>query len=416
MRTAGLTNRLPKALPPSVGRGLQELTTPPASQVPALDVLRSAAILLVITGHFAFVGGEVFSSRAAVFRTAPFWFGWTGVDLFFVLSGLLIGRQLWRELARTGSIDVRAFILRRGMRIWPLYYAAVALSPVTTATWTYRWSDWVFLSNYFDCRVEGGWSLSTEEQFYIVAPLFIVFAARAFRPRAWLAFIPIGLAVVELIRWQTARVLLRTLSTHDVKQAMYTPFHLHNEGLAVGLFIALLAVYYPDWISGDAAHRVRTAFMIMAMLGLAAMLRRTDDVVFPFLSLALIYGAVTVALLALGPGRLALLGAWPFYAISRLSYGMYLNHFAVLRWITPSLARLARHAGGENVVTILLSLGATVACSALIACVTFVFIERPFLLLRERLTHRTSIARGPDVVPSRARARPALARRAIRPG
>ena len=150
----------------------------PPGQVAALDALRATAILMVITGHFAVIGGQVFVHRAAVFRTLPFWFGWTGVDLFFVLSGLLIGRQLWRELGRNGTIDVRVFVLRRGFRIWPLYFTAALLSPILTATWSYRWGDWVFLSNYVGGRIEGGWSLSTEEHFYIIAPILLLIGGR----------------------------------------------------------------------------------------------------------------------------------------------------------------------------------------------------------------------------------------------
>ena len=380
----------------SIRQGLHDVVTPPRGQLPSLDALRSLAILMVITGHFALVGREVFATRAAVFRTPPFWFGWTGVDLFFVLSGFLIGRQLWREVAQTGSVDVGGFILRRGFRIWPLYFFAVGLSPVLTATWSYRWSDWLFLSNYFECRVEGGWSLSTEEQFYIVAPILIVLGARFLRPRAWIIVIPILIAVVEVARWLTARALLPVMSVLDTKQAMYSPFHLHNEGLAIGLLIALAAVYFPQWIDAAPGYRIRTGALVTVSFALAIALRRANDVVFPFLSLALIYGAIAVALRATGADRLRLLRARPFYTTSRLSYGMYLNHFAVLRWITPALARAARQAAGESVLAIAIALLATCVCSAAIAFATFILIERPFLLLRARVLrdreHRPSQA------------------------
>ena len=101
--------------------------------------------------------------------------GWTGVDLFFVLSGLLIGTQLWRELDRTGDIRVGRFLLRRGLRIWPLYTSLV-VSIFGEVVFLGRdgsglWSDAAYLSNYFHCQIGGSWSLSTEEQFYILAPI-----------------------------------------------------------------------------------------------------------------------------------------------------------------------------------------------------------------------------------------------------
>jgi peptidoglycan/LPS O-acetylase OafA/YrhL len=148
----------------SVRDGLDDLIHPPATNVAALDVLRSAAILLVFTGHF--VG--VFQTSPAVRNFPVFRWGWTGVDLFFVLSGLLIGSQLWKELDRNGRIHVGHFLLRRGLRIWPLYYSFVILAAAGVffgKNISVIWSDALFLSNYFPGRVSGGWSLSTEEQF-----------------------------------------------------------------------------------------------------------------------------------------------------------------------------------------------------------------------------------------------------------
>ncbi|HEY0780467.1 MAG TPA: acyltransferase [Gemmatirosa sp.] len=384
--TVEVSRRSPALL--SFADGLRELSTAPRGQIPALDVLRSAAIVMVVVGHFSVPGAEVFRHSAALFRTPPFLFGWTGVDLFFVLSGLLIGRQLWREFVREGTVDVRRFVLRRGFRIWPLYFVATLLSPVLTATWSYRWSDWLFVSNYFPCRVEGGWSLSTEEQFYIVAPLMLVLGARRFQARSWFAVIPVGLALVSAARWATAQRLFQTgMNLHDVKQALYSPFHLHNEGLAIGLLIALAATIAPQWISGAREHRARTAAIVVGALALGAALDVTSAVVFPFLALALIYGAITVGLLAVGPALPNVLRARGFFTISRLSYGMYLNHFAVLRWIVPPVARGLRGALGDHRATVALALLFALVCSAAIAAITFVVVERPFLLLRERVLH-----------------------------
>src|SRR5262245_22092605 len=101
--------------------GARSLGSRPRGNLPGLDCLRSLAILFVISSHFA---GEyaVFPHDPMWFKFPLFLFGWAGVDLFFVLSGYLIGGQLWRELSRDGSIRIGDFLLRRGMRIWPLYF------------------------------------------------------------------------------------------------------------------------------------------------------------------------------------------------------------------------------------------------------------------------------------------------------
>src|ERR1035437_9197939 len=82
----------------------------PHGNLPCLDVLRSAAILFVLS---AYLGG-LFSLRV---QKLPFvFYGWSDVDIFFVLSGILIGGMLWKELDRSGDIDIGRFVLRRGFR------------------------------------------------------------------------------------------------------------------------------------------------------------------------------------------------------------------------------------------------------------------------------------------------------------
>lgn len=363
-----------------------DLRNPPANQNPALDALRTLAILMVIAGHFPDVGKAQFPQYAGLLDSSLFAFGWTGVDLFFVLSGFLIGRQLWKEHLRTGTINIFRFIARRGFRIWPLYLFIAIISPALDGKWSYKWPDWAFLSNYFSGRVEGGWSLSTEEQFYILAPLMIFAFARFLRTRGWFVALPTLLVVVSGARWWTAhRLLAEGYTVEKVKTAMYTPFHLHNEGLTIGLLIALVSVISPHLLAGDRRTRLRICGLAALVCVVAALLRASNGIVFPFLSLSLIYGSVMVALLAIGSETLRPLKARAFYVLSRISYGMYLNHFAVLRWIAPSVARAAKTVGGQNPVTLLFTMSLVVAISASFAVVTFVSIEHPFLVLRERV-------------------------------
>lgn len=141
------------------------------SRIPPLDVLRSLAVLLVMIAHTD--AACVQAGNATFLRKVPFVSGgWMGVDLFFVLSGFLIGGQIWRELKRESAINVSRFIVRRGYRIWPLYFFMFAVCLLAgRTTWSHWWSDLVFLTNYTNHGVVmGSWSLCTEEQFYILAP------------------------------------------------------------------------------------------------------------------------------------------------------------------------------------------------------------------------------------------------------
>lgn len=367
-----------------------DLVVAPRGQIPSLNALRTLAVLLVVAGHFADFGKIEYPALSGAFDSPIFRFGWTGVDLFFVLSGFLIGRQLWREYERSGTIDFKRFVLRRGLRIWPLYAAFVLLSPALTATWHYRIGDWVFLSNYVGGRVEGGWSLSTEEQFYIIAPLAILLLSRRVSLRGWLRAIPLAIAGVIVMRFFTAHSLLASgLPTDRVKQIMYSPFHLHSAGLLIGLLAGLVSVLRPEWFFGERTkgHSPLPYFGVAGIVvGLA--LREYDNVVFPFLALGLVYGGLMVTLLAGRAGPLGVFRARPFYTMSKLSYGMYLNHFAVLRWITPNLSRTAERTLGVGAMSASIALIGTVGCSVIFSATLFVALEQPFLDLRERLIGR----------------------------
>ena len=135
-----------------------------------LDVLRALAIVLVFNAH-------TITSYGATAFTSAFQFGGTGVDLFFLLSGWLIGSQLFAEHRKFGNIDIRKFWFRRWLRTMPAYFAVLLL----TLTQLYLTKDSVpsplpyftFTQNYSDLPYfYVSWSLAVEEQFYfVIAPL-----------------------------------------------------------------------------------------------------------------------------------------------------------------------------------------------------------------------------------------------------
>lgn len=84
------------------------------------DILRSLAILLVMLVHLPL---NATPDALVAIRE----YGWLGVDIFFVLSGYLIGTQLFKEMARTGGVDFRSFYIRRAFRIFPAFFVVLAL-------------------------------------------------------------------------------------------------------------------------------------------------------------------------------------------------------------------------------------------------------------------------------------------------
>ena len=356
------------------GRALRSLFVPPPGTFPSLDALRTAAIVLVIGNHLA-VGGSGLAP-SSVWSFTVFRYGWTGVDLFFVLSGFLIGRQLQRELQRTDSVNVPRFLLRRGLRIWPLYFAWVAFLALALGKWRGTWPDLVFLSNYVQGQVSGGWSLSTEEQFYLVVPLLLLGVQRLFGSRGQ-AWVPLGLLALMPV--------VRAVALHGAGEAgfdrIYGPIHTHCDGLLVGLFLAWASVKRPEALSPEHPHPWRGP--LLAILGGFA-LRAIDQALFSFSGLGLIYGGLVALGLRAGP-RVRQLTAWRgFHVLSRLSYGMYLNHFEVLPRLLPRLTRALVPIVGSGWVLAAIAFLVAVLSSALVAAVTFVLIEEPFLALRER--------------------------------
>ncbi len=359
-----------------------DLAHRPAANVAPLDVLRSLAILLVFSGHFA----ESFGADGWVNRFPAVYFGWTGVDLFFVLSGLLIGIQLWKELKRTGRIKVPVFLLRRGLRIWPLYYALVAFilfeSLVFHRELSGFWADLTFLSNYFHNQIGGGWSLSTEEQFYVLTPLSLLLLSRILPLRRMWVFPVTVLLCLPAIR----ALMISAYGAAAARQRMYFPIYTHSDGLAIGILLAWTAVIHPQFLNTAIARKLIP--QVGAIAAVAVYLWNRN--IFNYTSLALIYGAMTLWALTVRQPK-GLLNWQGFYIISRLSYGIYLNQFGLLPRIGPWLRPLK----GAGTLGLLAGFLVAFAGCALFAFVTFLLIERPFLALRDHWLASRATAKPP---------------------
>lgn len=362
---------------------LKQLLHPPPGQIPFLDGLRTIAILLVVNHHFsagfAELHGDNFYSRLPLVIN-----GWSGVDLFFVLSGFFIGGQLWKELLNDGTISIRRFILRRGLRIWPLffftYFCVLLLYWPDAATKQYGWADLVFLTNYLNYGiVGGGWSLCTEEQFYIVTPLLLCLFAHkklhSIRPWLWglLVLIPAMRAVIWI--YHTGHFFY-----HDpaLFATMYYKFHTHCDGLIIGLIISNLWVSY----NKPKLRLWKASLILFGGFVLLVFLRELQHEVFIFTGLALFFGSLVWFGLT---SRVRLFQSRLFYWISRLSFGMYLNHGYL---VSPVLNRFLPRfhlLSPSSIAVQLLGTFILIGLSAAIAMVTFCLVEHPFLGLRMRL-------------------------------
>ncbi len=373
----------------SLFRGsVTDLLHPPQGQIPFLDALRTIAVLLVINGHLTVKFVESFGSN--LYSRIPFVAnGWIGVDLFFILSGFFIGGQLWKELQKTGTVRVGRFILRRGFRIWPLYFSVfICVSLISflfgngTSAKEFGWSDLVFITNYHNRGiVMGSWSLCTEEQFYIGAPVILFLWGPRMpslsRFRTWLWSLMLAVLLLRIAIWT---FVTGSFFAHNsgLFSWIYYASITHCDGLVMGMIISNL------WVLKESSGRWRAkpAILLAVATGILVLGHIIQKETMDFTILALWFGAITWFGLQ---RRFAIFNSRIFYWFSRLSFGMYLNHEYMIPWIIrsilPRIQFLANFHIGLNLAGVVL----LVCMSAGISIVTFCCIEYPFLQLRKAL-------------------------------
>src|SRR3954471_2196193 len=178
-------------------------------RIPSLDGLRAISMGLVLLSHLA--GTRNFPLSAA---QGNFWgLGEFGVVVFFVISGYLITGLLLDELDRTGRVDLARFYFRRTLRIFPPYYAfliCLALAGATGAVALQRGdlvSALTYTANYDIDRswfVGHTWSLSVEEQFYLLWPAVLLFA-RTRRAILLAAGVVVLAPFIRVAEWELLR-------------------------------------------------------------------------------------------------------------------------------------------------------------------------------------------------------------------
>ena len=212
-----------------------------AARNTGLDVLRFAAIVLVIGRHSGAAPRVAFIEPVAeAWRRG----GWVGVDLFFVLSGFLISGLLFSEFRKTGRIDVRKFLVRRGWKIYPAFLVLIALTVEYqkfhhTGNSAELVAEVTFMQSYFAGIWPHTWSLSVEEHFYLALPFVLI---ACFRPRAenaerrlLLALLTVAVACL-LVRLMHARAEPYAFITHAF------PSYLRIDSLGFG--VALSYAYH----------------------------------------------------------------------------------------------------------------------------------------------------------------------------
>ena len=355
---------------------------------PGLDTLRALAIGWVMLFHSFLVGGlgEDFQWLSR--------FGWMGVDIFFVLSGYLIGTQVLRPLAAGVPLSLREFYRRRAYRILPAFavvLAAYALLPgLREAPGLEAW--WKFAGFFVNLSIDYGanqafshaWSLCVEEHFYLLFPLLAIALSRRGSARGFAllcAGVVLGGIALRAGTWlhdaaaEAAGAPARNWFVEDI----YYPTWNRLDGLLAGVLLATLKAYRPQWWQAAQARANLALLGGVALLALSFWLFRErtgfsgNAIGWPVLSAGL--GLLVFA----AAGEQGLLSrrvpgmAW----LAAISYSLYLSHKIAFHLVATAWGETLEGKG-------LLAFAAYALASLLLAAALHYGIERPFLRLRDR--------------------------------
>lgn len=367
---------------------------------PGPDLLRAIAILWVLLFHGLVAG--IYSPVTLVAR-----WGWMGVDLFFVLSGYLIGSQLLKSCVQGAKPAIGRFYLRRAFRILPAYLVVVAFYfalPFFRETRDIEplWQFLTFTENLLidyahDKAFSHVWSLCVEEHFYLVFPLLVWWLGRQ---SSWRVTTPVCLIVLfggmflrGYVRLHGLNVVIdsmggQSFNTSLYFQKIYYPSFMRLDGLLAGVGLAAIKWLRPSlWRQ---AMNLGNLLLALGLAGVAGAIWVFQDrfafwptvLGYPLLAL----GLALIVTASVSPhcviGRIRVPGA---KVVATVAFSLYLSHkmtWHVVQSYLPGL--VAGNGPGSFLVFGLAAFG--------VGLLLYWLVERPFLLLRDRIDDRFAIA------------------------
>ena len=375
------------------------------NRYPSLHGLRVLAIVSVVQFHVTWIFAGEQGIRLDPDFTASSLTVFFGMDLFFMLSGFLIGMILLRSLEKTGSQNLTRFYLRRVSRTFPSYYVVLTFLALTTALtasqighlpWEYLYGTNFMSLLRSDVIMFWGWSLALEEQFYLTVPLlfFVLHRLKSDHARmivltcVWLAALVIRLTIfLQRAPWTDGFLY----------DALYFRPHTRFDTLVAGIILAFVHHRWGDritlWLKRP-FHRALLGLMSLSCLWLLV-----QPHMFGYEHVQLVHvfawGSVT-SVMYFGVLLLLIHGdtdGWIHHALSApifrkiatLGYGVYLVHIPLCDLVIVPAAHAAQARHWPMVLVWPAALAALILSSLALAYVMHVVIEKPALRVRERL-------------------------------
>jgi peptidoglycan/LPS O-acetylase OafA/YrhL len=343
----------------------------PLGYRPALDGVRALSIIAVMAFHSGLISG-----------------GWLGVDVFFTLSGFLITTLLLDERNRTGDVDLHAFYWRRFLRLVPAlavvaiictartvaiipegHRASVVLSLVAIMFYV---GNWAAIAGAPQALLGHTWSLSIEEQFYLLWPPAIRLLLRRVSARG---------VLVGLLAAATASAAYRCIAAQrgpdsDLGRYLYLGTLTHADGILIGCALAC-------WVRMPSTSFNAVMVQIGGVCGLLFMAVALIIVPFhyyfswwtPTTAIALATCLVISGTLRSGSWIGRLLGLPPCVWLGKRSYGIYLWHVPVFVALSALSERGLRYNSGRVVLAWIATFG--------IAALSYRYIEAPLLRFKQ---------------------------------
>jgi peptidoglycan/LPS O-acetylase OafA/YrhL len=349
------------------------IVTPSTQRIAGLDGMRAIAVIAVIWHH----------SHDGMTWLPLSQHGFLGVDLFFVLSGFLITHLLLQEREQTNQISLSKFYARRSLRIFPLYYAILAalalafllLAPESSSLRTAFFHELPYHATYTSNAIESStflaitWSLSTEEQFYLLwppilallgmkSPLLLLLALLANQAvnfgllDAELAAVGLPYQSLHILQCTFTPILLGCLGAFAIRSQSQAAAWVRTHSAAILWSSALVALAAANW-PGDVRGMPRLAFQLATAVFLIALYFQQVHPLTRALELR------------------------PLVYIGMISYGIYLLHIIAIEVARPAAASLNQGHGW-----LLFALSAIL--SVVLAAISFRFFETPILKLKSR--------------------------------
>lgn len=377
---------------------------PSAQYRPELDTLRFFAFLGVFVTHML-PSDTAGYARYHLPPSVVFFFdtiggiGSFGVDVFFVLSGYLITHLLLQEKRQTGTVDLKAFYVRRILRIWPLYYGFLLVAAfISPYPWRYGLCFALLVGNWM-CALHGFprphtaitplWSVSVEEQFYLTWA-WVVHKCSSARVVFRIAVLLLALStILRALAWHNG------FSVDFVWLSTFTRLDSITSGIMLAVLLNGKSPTFPSVL------RPFICVTGICLLGIAVHITPVFACSLGALGSVAVFLSFIDRREALG----ALRGNAALVYLGRISYGLYVFHMFVRDAVRSFLAPHYYH-----VITLLLTWVAAFGLTVLVASCSYRWFEQPFLAMKNRFSRlreaavpitQVDIPKAPATAPER---------------